>query len=239
MFCQKCGTQYENAKFCPECGASADGSIPFQQPQQPPIYQPYQLPVKEPKKKKKGCLIAFLVCIGIILIPIGIIVAGILAEENTKTSETTTSIGTYRETTIWQAETTTETVNTIPVIPENTILIYKSGTYITEPNSAGGCDLYVHWINKSDKVIKYIFFHVTPYNAVGDKVYCEIRSYSEFSGKSTGPFKKNEGNDGSKYWECAWYNNSIDTFLITSVDIEYMDGTSLTLDSQYINKILR
>lgn len=76
MLCKKCGAEYENAKFCPECGTPANEGFQANQPQppaqqwQPPANQP------QPKKKKKGCLIAFLVVAGILLVFIIIAVSG-------------------------------------------------------------------------------------------------------------------------------------------------------------------
>jgi outer membrane murein-binding lipoprotein Lpp len=112
-----------------------------------------------------------------------------------------------------------------------------SNSYPSKPNSAGGVDLYISWKNNSDKVIKYVDFSVEPYNAVNDKVRSEIGRNSLYKGRETGPFKKGEGSKGNTYWENAWYNNTIKTVQIIGVDIEYMDGTKVTLigdDLKYI-----
>jgi len=68
MVCDKCGTQYENAKFCPECGTPAKGYAPVQQPELP--YQQWQPPVIQKKKSKKGFIIAAIIVGAIILIVI-------------------------------------------------------------------------------------------------------------------------------------------------------------------------
>lgn len=105
-----------------------------------------------------------------------------------------------------------------------------------KPNSAGGVDLYIDYVNNSDKTIKYITFTVVPYNAVGDRVYCEIRDYSYFNGQSTGPFAPGEVVD-DRYWDCAWYNSTIKTAVLTRIEIEYMDGTWVVLtgdDLEYV-----
>jgi hypothetical protein len=112
-----------------------------------------------------------------------------------------------------------------------------SNSYPSKPNSASGVDLHIIWRNNSDKVIKYVDFAVEPYNAVNDVVRSEIGNKSLFEGRATGPFKKGEGNNGNKYWENAWYNYSIKTVQFYSVNIEYMDGTKVTLkgdDLKYI-----
>lgn len=109
----------------------------------------------------------------------------------------------------------------------------------SKPNSAGGVDLFIGFKNASDKVIKYIYFSVTPYNAVGDPVSCEITRKSLIRTKSTGPFNKGEGLKGnnSGYWECAWYNYHIDSLMLSEVFIEYMDGTSVTISGEDLEYI--
>lgn len=58
---------------------------------------------------------------------------------------------------------------------KNTINIIN--VYPSKPNSAGGVDAHTVWKNTSDKTIKYIRFEWEPYNAVGDRVACEIRGF--------------------------------------------------------------
>ena len=48
------------------------------------------------------------------------------------------------------------------------------------PNSAGGVDLYINWKNLSDKVIKYAYFTVVPYNSVNDIVTCKVVKFVSF-----------------------------------------------------------
>jgi len=107
----------------------------------------------------------------------------------------------------------------------------------SKPNSAGGVDLYIGFKNRTDKVIKYISFDVQAINAVGDPATCEIRGYSVFSGRATGPYKKGEGLAGtsSGYWENAWYNWGIDRVILKTVDIQYMDGSSVSNDGEEFN----
>ena len=99
----------------------------------------------------------------------------------------------------------------------------------SKPNSAGGVDLYVDWVNNSDKTIKYIVFVVEPYNAVGDIVKCDIRGESTFRGKETGPYDKGQGSKKGTYWECPWYNYSITRVELNQIEIEYMDSTKATI----------
>lgn len=56
-------------------------------------------------------------------------------------------------------------------------------------NSVGGVEVSIGWRNQTNKDIKYIDFHVVPYNAVGDKVQCSIQKKSEMVLTATGPYK--------------------------------------------------
>lgn len=114
------------------------------------------------------------------------------------------------------------------------IEIYE--VYPYKPNSAGGVDLHISFTNKSDKTIKYIHFSVTPYNAVGDAMRCDIRNYSSFTGYLTGPLEpgyegySRHGNFiSTEVWGEAWYNYSIKSVELDSVRIEYTDGSTFSL----------
>ena len=66
---------------------------------------------------------------------------------------------------------------------------------------------------------------------------CDIRNSSTFRGQVTGPIKKNKWNGYGSTWSNAWYNNTIKKIKVTGVDIDYIDGTSVTLysdDIQYV-----
>jgi len=122
--------------------------------------------------------------------------------------------------------------------------IFINGAYVTNINSASGVNFKIEliYIDKS-KTIKYIYFTVLPYNAVGDIVTCNIDEHSTFTGKVTGPI---DAEENIKYyeWENAWYNNTVQCIKITKVKIIYLDGSSYTyvnelpkiLNHKYINK---
>ena len=128
MICKNCGAQNsDGSSFCSNCGAKLDVQpqspvIPlnngqtsdqavFSAPPTPGMYAQQNVP--EPKKKKKkGCLIAFLVVLAFIVILFFIAVASSPAidPDTTVTLEATTASDV---TTIAEAETTaSETVNT-------------------------------------------------------------------------------------------------------------------------------
>lgn len=113
-----------------------------------------------------------------------------------------------------------------------------SSVYPSKPNSAGGVDLYIKGQNKSKKEIKYIYFDVVAYNAVKDKVSCEIRGTTGFRGRETGPIKSGKWFGTNTYWECAWYNSTIKSVTIEKIEIDYMDGTSIELTGKDIGYII-
>lgn len=113
-----------------------------------------------------------------------------------------------------------------------------SKIWTASPNSAGGVDLYINWENISDKVIKYAYFTVVPFNSVNDIVNCTIRHYSSYTAQDDGPYSKGQGTKGTGYyWENAWYNYSIKGAKLESVRIMYMDGSILDIPEKYIDYI--
>lgn len=102
--------------------------------------------------------------------------------------------------------------------------------YLESPNSAGGVSVYFYYKNLSDKVVKYLTWSGHPINAVGDVVSCTIRDNSTFNGQDTGPVKK--GATGGGYWDCAWYNWQAKKLIITGIEIEYMDGSTLSISDE-------
>lgn len=103
-------------------------------------------------------------------------------------------------------------------------------------NSVGGVDFYITWKNRSMETVKYIYFAVVPYNAVGDVVSGEIRTHSKFIGKITGPFESGSGQ--KSYWSSAWYNNTITEIKIVDIEIEYTDGSTILLSENDTKKVI-
>ena len=120
------------------------------------------------------------------------------------------------------------------------IEIYE--VYVSKIDSAGGVNMEIAFTNKSDKTIKYIHFYVRPYNAVGDSQKCEIRDYSRFDAYITGPLegghegysRYGDNTSGGHHWEDCWYNNSISYIDLEGVKIEYMDGSTYSLNSEEV-----
>lgn len=100
--------------------------------------------------------------------------------------------------------------------------------WIAEMNSAGGVTVAMNaQYFKKSKTIKYLHFTLIPYNAVGDKIKCEIRGTSEFIGRVTGPVTS-QYEPFFWFWETAWYNSAIKCIKVSKVKVEYTDGTTYT-----------
>lgn len=109
--------------------------------------------------------------------------------------------------------------------------------YLSSPNSAGGVDAHLVWKNVSKKTIKYLTWSGYPINAVGDAVSCEIRGRSESGGKVTGPVKPGTTFGYGYCWECLWYNYSAKKLILTGIEIEYMDGSTMRINKNELKYI--
>lgn len=109
----------------------------------------------------------------------------------------------------------------------------------SNPNSAGGVDVFIGFTNNSDKTIKYIYFEVTPYNAVGDEVYSQIGNESTVLLQDTGPYQKGEGLSGTYYyWQNMWYTWDISSIVLDKIEIEYTDGSTKTISGDEVNLVM-
>lgn len=111
---------------------------------------------------------------------------------------------------------------------KNSIEIIKY--YTSSPNSAGGVDCNIIWKNLSEKTVKYVRFTVVPYNKVNDRVKgkYDYNGNGEKVVKVTGPVKSKQIDGYGTYWDCVWYNWTIDYMLITGIEIEYLDGSIIS-----------
>ena len=108
--------------------------------------------------------------------------------------------------------------------------------WLSSKNSVGGFEVHVKFKNKAQRVIKYASFYGRFYNAVDDEV--ETSYASMFSGKETGPIKYNQTNDASAYWG-LYYGWDVKYMKLFQVDIEYMDGTKVSVPVDYITAKIR
>ena len=106
--------------------------------------------------------------------------------------------------------------------------------YTCTPNCVGGVDFKIIFTNLSPKTIKYAHFKVVPYNAVGDIVSCSIKNDDVAYISVTGPIKQWSTHGYNWVWETVWYNSTITRSDLIEIEIEYMDGSEITIDKEYI-----
>lgn len=122
-------------------------------------------------------------------------------------------------------------------IEEARKLIRVTKVAVSAPDSAGGVELYFNYINNSDKVIKYVNFSVTFYNAVGDVVTGKYNQSTVNRCYDTGPFKKGEGRTGTWWHWGDFYNWDITSVKLVDLSIEYTDGTTVTFTKDQVDGV--
>lgn len=122
-------------------------------------------------------------------------------------------------------------------IEEARQLIRVTKVAVSAPDSAGGVELYFNYINNSDKVIKYVNFSVTFYNAVGDIVKGKYNQSTVNYCYDTGPFKKGEGRTGTWWHWGDFYNWDITSVKLVDLSIEYTDGTTVTFTKDQVDGV--
>ncbi|MEK6658107.1 MAG: hypothetical protein AABY36_00330, partial [Campylobacterota bacterium] len=114
------------------------------------------------------------------------------------------------------------------------ILITAKGE--TRPNSAGGVDTYINFVNISNKNIKYVDVGFIPFNGVNEKVSSSIGNQSLKLLRFTGPLEQDK--HSRAYWKNVWYNNSIKCSHIVSVKVIYMDDSNQIIDESEIKNLM-
>ena len=94
----------------------------------------------------------------------------------------------------------------------------------SQPNSAGGVSVSAQFINTSSQIIKYVRFHVTPYNRVGDVAPSEIGKKTTAVLTQVGPIEPRQAAGQFEEWSNVWYNHAIQCIKLEKVDVIYMTG---------------
>lgn len=102
------------------------------------------------------------------------------------------------------------------------------------PNTANGVDVVFTVFNLSKKTIKYVHIDIQPVNAVGDIVADELRGNKVATGKMTGPIPTIEKKDG--LFEAIVYHPGVKCLKISSVKVDYMDGSTMNLKPDEIRE---
>ena len=93
----------------------------------------------------------------------------------------------------------------------------------------GGVTHYIKITNNTDKPIKYIHYSLYYTNAVGDIIYSSLQiGTSPLTWTITGPIASKNSINFSGY---GFYNNNVKGYILTKIEIEYMDGTTQSIFS--------
>lgn len=90
-----------------------------------------------------------------------------------------------------------------------------------------GTSFAISVINPTDRTIKYIWFTVVGYNAVNDPVRDRLKGGPPLTVKAIGPIEKEES--GRYKWEYMWHTDIVESFKITEIKVQYMDGSLRTI----------
>lgn len=120
------------------------------------------------------------------------------------------------------------TRNAIDALSINNLMLSK-------PNTVGGHEVVLNFTNTSQKTIKYLNWTGVMRNAVNDIVEDETSKQTILRGKYTGPLKPGESTQ-----DCygTYYNWSAKTIEFISIQIIYMDNSSLSISKNQIKAVL-
>ena len=117
-------------------------------------------------------------------------------------------------------------------------------------NSVGGIEVDLKVINCSLQTIKYITFSGYFLNAVGDKCRNEIGGGTIWTGKGVGPIgprptsldndeRLNSCEGSYNFDNLTFYSRIADSFKLSTVIIQYMNGKTITLSGANLEKHVR
>lgn len=98
-----------------------------------------------------------------------------------------------------------------------------------ESEHTEGTSFKIEFYNPTKKTIKYITTTIVGYNPVGDRVYNSRKQSYTCQVKSVGPIEPEAS--GSYSFDYVWFTDMVETAKITSLVVQYMDGTTKTITS--------
>lgn len=101
----------------------------------------------------------------------------------------------------------------------------------TSRDYVGGVEWNFKFTNNSDKTIKYIYLEWDCYNAVGDPVYDEITGKNSHGVKHTGPLESGKSTNLLRTTN-LFYSFSLTSVKFTRLEVEYMDGTKVSINDK-------
>lgn len=121
---------------------------------------------------------------------------------------------------------------------ENTTILKKSPITIFDQSYSidflGGVEITRKIKNNTDKVIKYITLEWKCYNAVDDLIYDTITGKSTQRKYWTGPFNPGQT---TNLTATGFYNSTFSNAVLTEIQIEFMDGEIVTVNSKEYSDI--
>jgi len=97
-----------------------------------------------------------------------------------------------------------------------------------------GTGFRVNVFNPTKKTIKYININFIGINPVNDKVINKYKNSYTNNVRAVGPLKSMES--GYYEWDYVWFTDIVETIKITSINVQFMDGTIKSITD--INKIV-
>lgn len=99
-------------------------------------------------------------------------------------------------------------------------------SYYDESEYTSGTSIKLEVYNPTKKTIKYIWFTFVGYNAVDDKV-TDIKRGTFITMKGIGPIETKS--IANYVFEYVWFTDIVETAKISSIKVQYMDGTFKTI----------
>lgn len=101
-----------------------------------------------------------------------------------------------------------------------------------ESEYTDGTSFSINLINPTKKTIKYVTINIVGYNSVKDKIISKGK-YTQ-SIKCVGPIAPEE--QASYNFEYVWFTDLVNNAKITSITVQYMDGTIKTINNEKLVK---
>jgi hypothetical protein len=108
-------------------------------------------------------------------------------------------------------------------------LTVASSSIEDESEYTEGTSFFINVANPTDKTVKYLWFTVVGYNAVGDPVRDHIRNASSITVKGVGPIVKDASGEYS--FKYLWHTDLVQTYKISKIKVQYMDGSVKQIDN--------
>jgi len=104
--------------------------------------------------------------------------------------------------------------------------------WIQGADSSNYWSCHIRAISGYDRPIKYVIFHVSMYNSVGDLQYCDYKKKCHYNLRVVGPISKGE------HLDCSFDNiihaKVLVTPVLTAITVDFADGSSKEIKKEDI-----